>query len=313
VSSTVCQGVVLAAGRGARLEPVSRLWPKALAPVCNKPIMQYQLEAMRDAGIRELAVVISRAGEPIRAYFGNGKELGVSITYVEDPMPSGIASSLALVEPWARGPFIVFLGDIMFALDDLAPALAPLARGAAGCVIARWDAPEAVRRNFAVVASPDGRVTRVVEKPSEPPSNLKGCGAYVFDQTIFEAIRRTPRSGLRNEYEITDALQVLIDMGRPVYTADVVRWDVNVTYPADLLDCNLRVLREQARPNLVADGARIGRGACLVSSVVGAQAVVEGPVTLEQCLVLAGARVISATETVRRHIFGHDLVWAAPT
>jgi dTDP-glucose pyrophosphorylase len=305
------QGLILAAGRGTRLHPLSGALPKPLHPVCNKPIMQYQIEAMRDAGINEIAVVIGPSGAPIRAFFGSGARLGVRLSYLDDPAPAGIASSLARAEGWTRGPFAVFLGDIFLALGDMTPALAPLTGGCAGTIVVRRDTPDAVRRNFAVLSEADGRVTRVIEKPAEPTTDLKGCGVYVFDQTIFEAIRRTPRSALRGEYEITDAVQILIEMGRPLYAADVVLWDVNITFPEDLLDCNLRVLRELRVGSLVGTTARVHASARLASSIVGDGAHVESPVLLEECLVLPGGRVADLRENTRRHIFGDGLIWSA--
>src|SRR5688500_4788501 len=99
MNGTVQQGVILAAGWGSRLQPLVSTVPKPLHPVCNKPIMQYQMEAMRDAGIVEVTVVIGPTGEAIRQYFGAGSHLGIRISYVEDSAPAGIAASLAKVEP----------------------------------------------------------------------------------------------------------------------------------------------------------------------------------------------------------------------
>lgn len=315
--SEVRQGIVLAAGRGTRLQPLSRVYPKPLLPVCNKPIMQHQIEAMRDAGIAEIAVIIGPGGDPIVDHFGDGAALGVRLCYIQDPQPAGIAASLARAESWVRGPVAVFLGDIFLALTDLAPALAPVADGAAATVVVRHDRPEAVRRNFAVLIDEDGRVRRVVEKPAHPPTTLKGCGVYVFTPLIFEAIRRTPRSTIRDEYEITDALQILIDLaaddGLAVHAAEVVRWDVNVTYPADLLACNLRLLRESRAERLVGATARVSALAHLRGSIVGDNAVVDadGPAQLEECLVLPRVRVANLVGLVRHRIFGEGVSWAA--
>lgn len=303
MSGEVRQGIILAAGRGTRLHPLSAVQPKPMLPVCNKPIMQYQMESMLQTGVAQVTIVTGPNGEAIRQHFGDGGWLGVEIHYVEDPDPTGIASSLALVEGIVTGPFVVFLGDIFLAMENLAPALAPVEEGAAGSIVVCRDTPEAVARNFAVLAEPDGRVTQVIEKPAQPPTDLKGCGVYVFDGTIFEAIRQTPRSALRNEYEITDAVQRLIDMGRPVYAAAIARWDVNVTYAEDLLRCNLRVLEERNLDCVIGPGARISPGARLRKCVVGDGAVVEAPALLEECLVLPHARVAGAWGPVRHRIF----------
>lgn len=312
MSNTVRQGIVLAAGRGKRMQPLSGACPKPMQPICNKPIMQYQLEAMRDAGICDVAIVIGANGHVFRDAFGDGAQLGLRLTYIDDPEPAGIASSLACAEGWVDGPFVVFLGDIFLALTNLADALAPLDDGAAGTIVVRRDTPDAIRRNFAVITDPSGRIDHVVEKPANPPSNLKGCGVYVFNQMIFEAIRRTPRSALRNEYEITDAVQIFVDFGRPVFAADIVRWDINVTYPEDLLECNLRVLREQGGDSLIGKGAQFGAQTRLVSSIIGDRASVAAPVLLHECLVLPDGSVPALAENASRCIFGDGLVWSPP-
>jgi dTDP-glucose pyrophosphorylase len=308
MSNKVQQGVILAAGRGKRIHPLTHLYPKPLQPVCNKPIMQYQMEIMREAGIDEIAVVIGSNGNPIKEYFGHGHSFGLKIDYIEDPEPEGIASSLARAESWVRGPFAVFLGDIFLVCTDFTQALIPLENGAVGTILVRRDRPEMVRRNFAVIADSDGQVERVIEKPSDPSTDLKGCGVYVFAPSIFDAIRRTPRSTLRNEYELTEALQLFIEMGEPVFAVEVVRWDVNISYPDDLLACNLKVLREMNLDSLIGQGARIGSQTQIKSSIIGDRAIVDSPVVLEECLVLPDTQVVDREGTMRRHIFGDSLV-----
>jgi dTDP-glucose pyrophosphorylase len=311
MNGRVRQAVVLAAGKGARLLPLSGVLPKPLAPVCNKPVMQYQLEAAAEAGIKDVLIVIGPGGEPIRRHFRDGHWLGLRIRYVEDEAPAGIAASLARTEPWVDGPMLVFLGDIFLQLRGLEPALTPLEQGADATLVVRRDRPDAVRRNFAVIADERGRVSRVIEKPAVPPTDLKGCGVYVFDPAIFEAIRRTPPSSLRNEREITDAIQTLINMGKQVYTAAVVRWEVNITYPGDLLACNLRLLREKHLNQLVGENARVNDGTRLVQSIVGARSVIHAPLELERCLVLPDTEVTDRSSThVRGHIFADGVVWA---
>lgn len=303
MSAKVRQAVILAAGKGTRLHPLSTEQPKPLQPVCNKPIMQYQLEILRAAAIDEVAIVVGPGGGPMRTRFGDGHQLGLRLEYIEDQAPAGIASSLARAESWVRGPFVVFLGDIFVAVKDFSRAIEPLEDGAAGTVAVLQDTPEAVRKNFAVVVDQFGRVERVIEKPERPTTDLKGCGVYAFRKDIFDALRRTPRSSIRNEYEITDALQLYIEMGDPVYAVEVVRWDVNVTYPRDLLGCNLRMLLEMGLDRLIGVEARVSEHVHLARSVVGERAVVDARVTLEDSLVLPEARVSGLSGILRRQIF----------
>jgi dTDP-glucose pyrophosphorylase len=303
------QGVVLAAGRATRLKSLGISYPKPLLPICNKPIMQYQLEAMRRSGILNVAIVLSPNGDPIRNYFRDGTHLGLHISYLIDEEPAGIASSLLVAEPWVTGAFALFLGDVFVALTDFDDALRPVEAGAGATIVTRDDTREAIQRNFAVLTGADGRVFRVVEKPAEPPSTRKGVGIYVFTQAIFDAIRRTPRSALRNEYEITDAIQTLIDMGPPVYPADIARWDINVNSPQDLLDANMRVLREEGLDSLVGTGASVGT-ASLRSTVVGDRAVIDGTAVLDECLVLPQTLIAADGRRFSRHIFTDQVVYA---
>jgi dTDP-glucose pyrophosphorylase len=261
------QGVILAAGHGSRFRPLSWYCPKPLHQVCNKPIIQYQLEAMRDVGVCNVAIVIGHNGLPIEEYFGDGQSLGMRIEYITDAKPSGISYSLAHVENWVKGPFLVFLGDIFLSFTSLWPALLPLIDGAAGSIVVRTDTLEAIRRNFAVVTDDSYRVTQVIEKPSDPPTLLKGCGVYGFNHTIFDAIRRTPRSPLRNEFELTDAIQVLINERQPVFAAEVVKWDMNINNSLDLLNCNIKQLTDCAKEFLIGESAIVGDDVHLRSSI----------------------------------------------
>lgn len=313
MKNKVHQGVILAAGRGNRIHPLTNLYPKPLQPVCNKPIMQYQMEIMREAGIEEVAIVIGPNGNPIREFFRDGNRVGIKIEYIEDPEPAGIASSLACAEPWVRGPFVVFLGDIFLVVSDFAQALTPVENGAKGTVVVRRDTPDAIRQNFAVVFDKNKRVEYVIEKPTHAMSDFKGCGVYVFTPDIFDAIRRTPRSTLRNEYEITDALQLFIEFGGPIFAADVVRWDVNVTYPKDLLTCNLLMLREMRLENLIGKDVFMHKDARVTSSVIGDRAVIDTPVFLKECLILPDAHVSDPSGTLQRCILTDRFVLTGET
>jgi dTDP-glucose pyrophosphorylase len=153
--------------------------------------------------------------------------------------------------------------------------------------------PAAIRKNFSVIPGDGGLVRRVIEKPRVVPNRIKGCGIYLFDDRIFEAVRRTPRTAMRDEYELTDSIQILIDYGYPVRMAPVVEWDMNVTFIGDLIECCVHVLRKQGRPSLTGPGCTVASGAELVDTVLGAGAIVQHPVRLERCVVMPGATVHS--------------------
>ena len=303
------QGVILAAGRGARISPLSVSWPKPLLPVCNKPVMQYQIEAMKSAGIHEVLIVLGHLGDKIRDFFAKGRKFGVRINYIYDDDPQGIASSLLKTEGKIRGPFVLFLGDIFMKDVDLEGAIDKFsAKKADSVIIARYEKNfDEVRRNFAVVIDKEGRVLKVVEKPQKPVSFIKGYGLYLFNKSIFSAIAKTKRSKLRNEYEITDAVQKLIDGGGKVYCETWSLWDVNLSYPEDLLRCNLRLLNELNLKSLIGKSAQVN-GARLISSIVGDRAKILDPLTLEKCLILPDTNVSGFSGHIRGHIFANGLV-----
>lgn len=288
-------GVILAAGAGARIRPLSHALPKPLLPVCNKPIAQHQLEAMREIGIEEIRIVVGPLDDKVRSYFGDGTQFGVRISYVLQRDPLGIAHAVLQCEETVDRPILVFLGDVFLVPRDLDRMVALLSEPPSMAVLAvrREDDPALIRRNFTVTLRDDGTVARVIEKPRHPASRMKGCGIYLFDLPAFDSIRRTPKTAMRDEYEITNSIQLLIDDGHPVRVADVVAWDMNVTRPCDLLSCNRWELGRRGLSNLVADGARLHPGASAPGSVIGDGATVVHPITLHDCLVFAGTRVDS--------------------
>ena len=287
------QGVILAAGHGARMGPFGEQVPKPVVPICNKPLLAYHLDSMRRLGITDVVIVIGHLGHVITQTLGDGGAYGVRIRYVEQRQRLGIAHAVGQLEPYVDRPFVLFLGDIHFDTPELTRLLTPFERDGASAVIAVKEEtnPEAVKRNFSVMLRDDGTVRRVIEKPRHVPNMLKGCGLYLFDLPIFDAIRRTPRTAMRDEYELTDAIQILIDYEYPVRIAPAVEWDVNITYVGDLIECCRHELARQGRTALVADTARVAEGAILSETVVGGGAIVENPIRLERCVVLPGARV----------------------
>ena len=166
-------GVILAAGEGKRMHPLGARYPKPILPVCNKPIIQYQIEYMRRLGVRRIVVVVGRLGQEIIRVVGDGGELGVAIRYVEQPEPLGIAHALAQAEPEIDAPFLLVLGDSFFIEDPTAPSPVDIwRRTSASAVLVVQDgaAPEVVAKSFCVLPGSNGCVRAVIEKPSRPLS-----------------------------------------------------------------------------------------------------------------------------------------------
>jgi dTDP-glucose pyrophosphorylase len=307
VQATGFQGVILAAGKGTRMRPFSEHWPKPVLPVLGRPLVSYQLEMMAGLGVRDVVVVIGHLGHEVVRTLGDGGQYGVRIQYVEQEETLGIAHAVSRLEPHVDRPFFLFLGDIFFRTENLAALVDPLQSGRAQGVLAckRERDLAAIKRNFVVLVGDDGFVQRVIEKPRHPRTDLKGCGIYLFDLAFFDAVRRTPRTAMRDEYEITDAIQIFLDDGYKVEAAEVVVDDVNVSFPADLLDLNLQVLARGRQPNWFGASVQVAPGAMLERTVVMDGAEIDDGVALTECMVFPGAR-IGAGRVRRRTIITAD-------
>jgi NDP-sugar pyrophosphorylase family protein len=283
-------GVILAAGHGSRMGPFGEEVPKPIAPICNKPLLVYQIEQLRALGVSEIIVVIGHLGHLITATLGNGAAYGVRIRYVEQTQRLGLAHAVGQLEPHIDRPFVLMLGDIFFEVADLGRIVREFEEHHPAAVLATKNEPDpaVVRRNFSVHLRDDGTVRRVIEKPRFVETNLKGCGLYLFDLRVFDAIRRTPRTALRDEYELTDSIQILIDLDYSVRAATVVEWDMNLTYIGDLIACCRRRLAAEGRTALVGSGCELADGVELEETVLGDGVAVTRPTRFERCVVLPG-------------------------
>jgi len=217
--------------------------PKQLIPIANKPMSQYALEDLRDAGITDIAIVLGDvAPEKVVEYYGDGSKFGVKITYVRQGEPKGIAHAVGLAREFVRDePFVVYLGDNL--LKDGIRALVEDFRdtgAVAQIALCHVKNPEA----FGVAELDSrGRVVRLIEKPKAPPSDLALVGVYMFCRSIFDAIDGLKPSW-RGELEITEAIQKLIDMGLTVSSHVVSGWWKDTGKPEDILEANQLVLSD---------------------------------------------------------------------
>lgn len=288
-------GIILAAGKGARIYPFSNSFPKPLLPIANKPIIQYQIELMAKMGIKEIIIVIGHLGYEIVRKIGQGEEFGVKIKYVEQKNTLGIAHAVGSLEPYVNSPFIMFLGDIYFMTQSIEKLFQKMEDEKLQCVLAtkvEHDIDK-IKRNFSVQTDDNGFVCRVIEKPRHSSNNLKGCGIYLFDLHIFDAIRRTPRTAMRDEYEITDSIQILIDYGGKVKNLNAIEEDMNLTYPQDLIDINMAELKRRKLDNIVGTDIELHPGARLVNCVIGNRVKIENPITLKNCVVFDNVAIDS--------------------
>jgi dTDP-glucose pyrophosphorylase len=280
-------GVILAGGRGSRMFPFSEHYPKPLLPVCNKPLVVHQIEMMRGLGISEIFVLLGHRGFQLSTVLGDGSRFGVRIRYVEQTETLGIAHAVGRMEGHVNRPFLLFLGDIYFVPRDLNQMLSMFRAQGDGAILAVKEEtdPAAIRKNYAVLLDDSGLVKRVIEKPRHITNRLKGVGLYLFGLTVFDAIRRTPRTAMRDEYEITDTIQVMIDDGLPVRTADSIITDVNITSPIDLHSCNLAQVKAMPRGQLIGSNTEIHPGARIEQCVIGSNVKISNPIVLRQSVV----------------------------
>jgi dTDP-glucose pyrophosphorylase len=286
-------GAILAAGHGTRMQPFSTKYPKPLLPVCDKPQIVHQIDIMRQLGIRDIYVLVGHRGYQLAENLGNGSSFNVHIHYVEQKSMLGIAHAVGQLESHINRPFLLFLGDIYLVPDGMERMFTMYEEQGGGAVLAaREDSPDNVRKNFAIYVGPDGLVTRVVEKPRHVPNRLKGVGAYLFDLSVFDSIRRTPRTALRDEYELTDSIQVMIDQGNPVRAAEVIKTDINLTNPGDLLITNL--LHAQLH-GLIGKHTSIYPNADIHNSVIGTNVTIRNPISINDSVIFDGTDVTAKT------------------
>ena len=285
-------GAILAAGKGTRLAPLSEEYPKPLLPICNKPIVGYQLEYMRDMGIREVFIVVGSLREQFEKQLGDGSSYGVKINYLTQESQLGIAHAVAKLEQHITSAFLMFLGDIFVISNNLGDMVKVWREKKAHAVLAvKKDKPENIKRNFAVALDNAGRVTRVIEKPRYPMNDLKGCGVYLFDVSFFDAVRRTPRTAMRDEYEVTESIQIFIEDGHPVYVSHALTDDINITFPEDLIDCCIREMKHRGVEKVVGEDVYFRGKPDVKWSVIGDGAVIDGDGPIEETVVFPNTRM----------------------
>ena len=232
------RAVVLAAGEGTRMRPLTANLPKPLLPVAGKPFLRHTLEAVREAGVKQVAILVGWQGHRIREAFGRGADLGISIEYEEQKERLGTAHAIGSLRDHVDGPFLSINGDVVVSGSSLKAMIAHQAK-VGGPVMALARVPDP--RPFGVVELADGKVARIEEKPRAPKSDLINAGIYVFEPDIFPLIDRTTKSS-RGEFEITDTIRLLLE-SRDVFGFHLEGDWIDVGRPWDLLRANAALLK----------------------------------------------------------------------
>lgn len=283
------KGLILSGGAGTRLRPITHTSAKQLVPVANKPVLFYGIEALVEAGVKEIGIIIApETGEEIREAVGDGSRFGAEVTYIVQDEPAGLAHAVLTAEEFiGDSPFVMYLGDNLLA-EGLRGLVATFRESEPDALILLTpvDEPE----HFGVAELDGERVVRLVEKPKDPPSNLALVGVYLFQSAIFEAARALKPSW-RGELEITEAIQSLIEDGHRVQSEVVSGWWKDTGQLADMLEANRLVLEElETRiDGEVDEDSKVEGRVVLEAGATLSNSTVRGPVVIG-----AGARIEGA-------------------
>jgi glucose-1-phosphate thymidylyltransferase len=329
------KGLILSGGKGTRLYPLTYTRAKQLIPVANKPVLVRVIEAIRDAGIEDIGIVIGDTGPEIREAIGNGERWGVNVTYIPQDAPMGLAHAVKISRDFLGSDrFVMFLGDnvIQGGINELIRQFGT-SEWNSQIVLTEVEEPQ----HYGVAELDDaGRILRLVEKPREPQSNLALVGIYMFDQHIHEACEAIKPSW-RGELEITDAIQWLVENGYAVHPYVHRGWWIDTGKPIDMLDANDHVLEElqhrvdgfidrQSRVDkrvtvevgaevinsVVRGPAIIGRGTRVVNSYIGPftsiyhDVVVDGS-EIEHSIVLENSQIVDIPNRIADSLIGRNV------
>jgi glucose-1-phosphate thymidylyltransferase len=328
------KGLILSGGKGTRLRPITHTSAKQLVPVANKPVLFYGIESLAAAGIEEIGIIIApETGSEIRAAAGDGSQFGVRITYIEQDAPRGLAHAVLTAEPFlGDAPFVMYLGDNLLR-DGITDLVGAFRAQEPDALILLTPVPDP--EHYGVAELDGDKVKALVEKPKEPVSDLALVGVYMFTPAIHDAARAIEPSW-RNELEITDAIQRLIDSGLRVDPHIVRGWWKDTGQVQDMLDANRLILDdlgEQIDGELVdsrvegrvviAAGARleratvrgpaiIGSGTRLVDAYVGPYSAIGDDVTIERAeleysIVLSGSSVRDLQGRIEASLIGRNV------
>ncbi len=328
------KGLILSGGKGTRLRPLTYTRAKQLVPIANKPILYYGIEAIRDAGITEVGIIVGDTADEIRQACGDGSRWNISIQYIPQEAPLGLAHAVLTAEDYlGEEPFVMYLGDNLLA-NGIATLVEEFRRHkpTAQILLAHVPHPE----QFGVAELKDGRVVQLEEKPKEPRSDLALVGVYMFSAAVFEAARAIKPSQ-RNELEITDAIQHLIDQGCTVRPHVVDGWWKDTGKLDDMLEANrlvLETLKARISGRVDKDSRVDGKviieeGAEIVASVIRGPAIIGsgsriersyvGPFTsiqenvqvcgseVEHSIILSGSLILDLGSRVEDSLVGHNV------
>jgi glucose-1-phosphate thymidylyltransferase len=273
------KGLILSGGKGTRLRPLTYTQAKQLVPVANKPVLFYGIEALKEAGITEIGIIVGDTKDEIKQAAGDGSRWGARVTYIEQAEPLGLAHAVKISEEFlGEESFVMYLGDNILK-SGITSLVEEFQQNKPNSLILLTEVPNP--HMFGVAELEDGRVVRLVEKPKKPASNLALVGVYMFDAHIFEAVKAIEPSW-RNELEITDAIQYLVEHGYKVQPHLVSGWWKDTGKLEDILEANRLILETLSGSNFgrVDDKSRINGQVAIEKGVSVKNSIIRGPVII---------------------------------
>ena len=238
------KGIILHAGHGTRLRPLTHTGPKQLLPIANKPMSQYCIESLKESGVTDIAIVVGGIGsQKVKDYYQNGEKFGVKISYIEQDTPRGIAHAVSLCQDFIKNEkFVVFLGDniINSSIKNFRNKFETLESDAL-LLLCEVNNPE----QFGIAYLENDRISKMVEKPKQPKSNFAITGIYFLTSEIFQKIKKLKPSW-RNEYEIVDALQMILDSNGTINYEIITDFWKDTGTPNDIIRANEIILKNMS-------------------------------------------------------------------
>ena len=289
------KGIILHGGHGTRLRPLTHTGPKQLLPIANKPMSQYCIESIKEAGITDIAIIIGGLGSnKVKEYYGNGENFGVNITYIEQDEPRGIAHAIRLCKEFVNNEkFLVFLGDniIQKPIADFVENFNKSDYDAT-VLLCEVDNPS----RFGIADVENEKIVKITEKPKKPTSNLAVTGIYLLTPLIFEVIDNLKPSW-RNELEITDALDNLLKQNDNIGYETITDYWKDTGTPEDILNANRQVLEHICNQtdgylSIIGKNCKIDESASIGPNVsIGDNTIISSDVVIENSIIMSGCKI----------------------